>query len=122
MTGVQTCALPICFPVTIRVPTENRLIKVQQALALGASVDEVNKRSGIDPWFLTQIQEINVMAEAIRSAPDLGYDILRKAKRLGFSDQQIFVQVCNRGTATGTLDSAYFNVVKVIILVFFTVK
>ena len=73
----------------IAIPTENRLIKVQQALALGASVDEVNKRSGIDPWFLTQIQEINIMAEAIRSAPDLGYDILRKAKRLGFSDQQI---------------------------------
>ena len=25
MTGVQTCALPICFPVTIRLPTRYRV-------------------------------------------------------------------------------------------------
>ena len=73
----------------IAIPTENRLIQVQRALALGASVDEVNRRSGIDPWFLTQIQEINLMAEEIRNAAELGFEILRKAKRLGFSDLQI---------------------------------
>ena len=73
----------------IAIPTENRLIQVQRALALGASVEEVNKISGIDPWFLSQIQEINEMAERIKSTGDLDYQMLRSAKRLGFSDIQI---------------------------------
>ncbi len=73
----------------ISVPTEDRLIKVQRALALGASVDEVNRRCGIDPWFLTQINEINALAVKIKGAADLNFEILREAKRWGFSDQQI---------------------------------
>lgn len=73
----------------IAIPTENRLIQVQRALALGASVDEVHRRSGIDPWFLTQIQEINRMAEEIKGVSDLSFELLRRAKRMGFSDLQI---------------------------------
>ena len=73
----------------ISVPTEDRLVKVQRALALGASVDEVNQRCGIDPWFLTQINEINALALKIKGAADLNFEILREAKRWGFSDQQI---------------------------------
>jgi carbamoyl-phosphate synthase large subunit len=73
----------------ISVPTEDRLVKVQRALALGASVDEVNQRCGIDPWFLTQINEINALALKIKGAVDLNFEILREAKRWGFSDQQI---------------------------------
>ena len=70
-------------------PTENRLLQVQRALALGATIAEVHKISGIDPWFLAQISSINAMADEIRSASELTIELLRKAKRLGFSDQQI---------------------------------
>ncbi|MFM8898206.1 MAG: carbamoyl-phosphate synthase large subunit [Actinomycetota bacterium] len=73
----------------ISVPTEDRLLKVQRALALGASVAEVNERCGIDPWFLMQINQINEMAEEIESAPELSFELLRRSKRMGFSDQQI---------------------------------
>ena len=73
----------------IAVPTENRLIQVQKALALGASIDEINQISGIDPWFLSQIALINQTAEELKNAGDLSRELLRKAKRLGFSDVQI---------------------------------
>jgi len=73
----------------VQIPTEHRLIQVQRALAAGATVREVHLASGIDPWFLQQIIEINEQALAIKIAPDLNESLLRKSKRLGFSDQQI---------------------------------
>ena len=73
----------------VSIPTENRLIQVQKLLALEESVDSVHKRSGIDPWFLTQIQSINLMADQLKDATDLSAELLRKAKKLGFSDSQI---------------------------------
>ena len=73
----------------IAVPTENRLIQVQKALALGASIEEIHQISGIDPWFLSQIALINHTAEEMKDAGDLSRELLRKAKRLGFSDAQI---------------------------------
>ncbi|MFM8752962.1 MAG: carbamoyl-phosphate synthase large subunit, partial [Actinomycetota bacterium] len=73
----------------IGIPTEDRLVQVQRALARGLTVDEVHAMCGIDPWFLTQIQEINEMATTIESSTELTFDVMRKAKRMGFSDQQI---------------------------------
>ena len=73
----------------MEIPTEFRLIQVQQALALGASISEVSGRTGIDPWFLMQIQRINELAEEVRSSADLSVDLFRRAKRSGFSDRQI---------------------------------
>ena len=85
----------------VSIPTENRLIQVQKLLALGESVESVHKRSGIDPWFLTQIQSINLMADQLKSAPDLSAELLRKAKKLGFSDSQI--AECRNTTASEIL-------------------
>lgn len=73
----------------IAIPTENRLLQVQRALASGASVAQVHERSGIDPWFLQQIVEINQVAHLIKEVGDLNSQLLREAKSAGFSDQQI---------------------------------
>ncbi len=73
----------------MKVPTETRLQQVQQALSLGASISEVNQRTGIDIWFLNQISLINGMAEEIKEAPELSPEIVRRGKRMGFSDLQI---------------------------------
>ena len=73
----------------MRVPTERRLHQVQQALHLGVSIDEVNRRTGIDPWFLTQISQINAAASQLRELNELDLANLRLAKSLGFSDIQI---------------------------------
>lgn len=71
------------------VATEMRIHHVQRALYLGASVAQVHEVSKIDPWFLDQISQINEMAYELSEPKELTRDVLREAKRLGFSDKQI---------------------------------
>lgn len=74
---------------TIGRPTEGRLIDVQQVLRAGVGVDEVYARTGIDPWFLDQVQLINEVAAATAAAPALTREVLAHAKRHGLSDAQV---------------------------------
>ena len=71
------------------VPTDGRIVTVQQALRAGASNAEVFEATGIDPWFIDQIELINEVAGEIAAAATLDADILRFAKNHGFSDVQI---------------------------------
>ena len=41
------------------------IVQVQQALRGGCTVEEVNEVTGIDPWFLDQIQLLNEVAEIV---------------------------------------------------------
>ncbi|KUG54260.1 carbamoyl phosphate synthase large subunit [Serinicoccus chungangensis] len=76
-------------------PTDGRLVLVQQALHGGATVEEAHEATGIDPWFLDQIAAINDIAERVRAqarsatAGQLTPELLRLAKRHGFSDAQL---------------------------------
>ena len=76
----------------VRRPTPERVFQIKRALLLGASVDAIAERSGIDPWFLHQLAEL-VEAEAEWAAraggsrDDAG--TVRRMKRLGFSDRQL---------------------------------
>jgi len=74
---------------TSRTPTDGRIVTVQQALRKGASVEELYAATGIDPWFVDQIQLINEVAEYVANAPALDDDVLRYAKEHGLSDVQI---------------------------------
>ena len=73
----------------IQIPNENRLQQVQKALHLGATIQEVNAATKIDPWFLEQIQIINEMAKRLQIKGELSRELMRSAKQLGFSDIQI---------------------------------
>ena len=70
-------------------PTDGRIVLVQQALRSGLSVEEVHGVTKIDPWFLDQIALINQVAELVAAAPSLDPELLRLAKRHGFSDAQL---------------------------------
>ncbi|UOQ60826.1 carbamoyl-phosphate synthase large subunit [Leucobacter rhizosphaerae] len=74
---------------TIGRPTDGRIVDVQQALRLGATIEQVYAATAIDPWFLDQIQLINEVAETVRQAPQLTREVLLEAKDHGFSDVQI---------------------------------
>lgn len=74
---------------SMKTPTEFRLQEVQQGLALGLSIDKVHIATGIDPWFLSQIELINRMATELKDSADLTPELMRRAKRMGFSDRQI---------------------------------
>ena len=70
-------------------PTDGRIVTVQQALRQGASVEEVYRATGIDPWFVDQIALINEVALAVQNAPELSDDVLLLAKEHGLSDAQV---------------------------------
>ena len=75
------------------IPTEQRLIQVQQALRAAINdpdvVDRVFDATGIDPWFLDQILLMNEIALEVTGAPGLDEPLLRRAKSHGFSDAQM---------------------------------
>ena len=72
-----------------RVPTEHRLLDVQQAVRGGATVERLHEATGIDPWFLDQMVLLQEVAEAVADAPALSAQVLAEAKRHGFSDRQV---------------------------------
>jgi carbamoyl-phosphate synthase large subunit len=73
----------------IAVPHDGRLKKVMDALRAGATPEEIFDATHIDPWFVDQLLLINEVAAEVTAADELTPEILRKAKRHGFSDAQI---------------------------------
>ena len=74
---------------SVRVPTEHRLVDLQQAVRGGASVEELFAATKIDPWFLDQILLLHEIADEVAEAPALTPQVLAEAKRHGFSDCQL---------------------------------
>jgi carbamoyl-phosphate synthase large subunit len=73
----------------LRTPVDGRLYVAEQALAAGATVEQVAEASGFDPWFVDQIALVQEVGDAVRDAPSLTPELLRRAKRFGLSDRQI---------------------------------
>ncbi|MGH1494096.1 MAG: carbamoyl-phosphate synthase large subunit, partial [Acidimicrobiales bacterium] len=76
-----------------RVPigTPDRLFEVEAALRAGFSVDELFELSKIDRWFLDQMSVIVEERQSLegRSIDELTKADWRRAKQLGFSDDQL---------------------------------
>jgi carbamoyl-phosphate synthase large subunit len=73
----------------IRTPHDGRLRKVMDALRAGATPEEVFEATAIDPWFVDQLLLINEVAVEVLEADELTPGLLRRAKRHGFSDEQV---------------------------------
>lgn len=73
-------------------PTDLRIFAVAKALESGYTVDRIHELTKISPWFLEKLKNIvdysRIIAEytVIEELPE---EVLREAKRLGFSDFQI---------------------------------
>ncbi len=69
----------------------DRMLQVRNAFRLGASVEEVADVSQVDPWFLYKIQDLVAIEHEIgeQSVATIEDELLEKAKRHGFSDEQI---------------------------------
>jgi len=72
-----------------QVPHDGRLRLVMDAIRAGASPEELFDATRIDPWFLDQLFLVDEIAQEVRRAEQLDPDLLRRAKRHGFSDSQI---------------------------------
>jgi carbamoyl-phosphate synthase large subunit len=72
-----------------RTPHDGRLDTMLQALRAGASAADVAAATGIDPWFVDSVVQILDISRTISGASSLDEDLLKVAKRNGFSDAQI---------------------------------
>jgi carbamoyl-phosphate synthase large subunit len=71
-------------------PQPERLSYIRFAFREGHSVREVARLTSMDPWFLYQIREISDAAAALPDDPrKMSPEQLRKAKRLGISDERL---------------------------------
>jgi len=80
----------------IKIPKWDRIFRIKDALMAGASIKRICESTGIDRWFIYQIQKIcecekQIAKYDLKTLPD---DLLRSAKFLGFSDEQI-VRIMN---------------------------
>jgi len=81
----------------IRIPNDERLFFIRYGLKLGLTVDEIYELSKIDRWFIDNMKQILVLEEEIKglrsptakSNIEIPPDLLRKAKKNGFSDVQL---------------------------------
>ncbi len=69
-------------------PSDLRLWAIMAALRRGINAKEITKHTNIDLWFISKMQNIVAMEKQLLSQ-SLTPDLLRQAKRLGFSDEQI---------------------------------
>ncbi|MEO8540417.1 MAG: carbamoyl-phosphate synthase large subunit [bacterium] len=68
--------------------TDERLWALMAALRRGAKPFDLSRQTGIDPWFTERLENIVAMERRLLNET-LQPDLLRDAKRLGFSDEMI---------------------------------
>jgi len=75
----------------IKTPKWDRIFRIKDALMIGVSVNTISKATGIDRWFIYEIQKIcNIEKELEKYDLDsLPTELFREAKVNGFSDEQI---------------------------------
>lgn len=73
-------------------PTDQRIFAIAEALYQGISVDEIHELSKIDRWFLEKLKNITDLRTELltyNSLDKLPDELLRKAKKMGYSDFQV---------------------------------
>ncbi|MFN8242608.1 MAG: carbamoyl-phosphate synthase large subunit [Ferruginibacter sp.] len=75
----------------IKTPKWDRIFRIKDALMAGASIKRICESTRIDRWFIYQIQKLcecekKIAQYDLKTLPDA---VLREAKLLGFSDEQI---------------------------------
>jgi carbamoyl-phosphate synthase large subunit len=83
----------------LAVPSQGRIYYIRYALKMGWTIDQIFELTKIDRWFLAQMKELvdfeGTPEEAERhwalrhSKPDVFANVMRSAKRLGYSDVQL---------------------------------
>jgi carbamoyl-phosphate synthase large subunit len=76
----------------LAVPNADRVWYLRYALKNGMTAKEIFEITAIDPWFLDQLVELVETEDRLREIGTLeacDADVLREAKRFGFSDRQL---------------------------------
>ena len=73
-------------------PTDMRMFAIAAAFEKGYSVQKLHELTKIDPWFLSKLENIyqySLVLKKYGTIAEIPADVMREAKRLGFSDFQI---------------------------------
>ena len=77
----------------LSVPTAQRLFQVATVIGEGFGFDEIVAKTGFDPWFVQQMQDLmaihNTVLQKELRLSDLDHQDLMKLKQYGFSDSYI---------------------------------
>ncbi|MFY8129039.1 MAG: carbamoyl-phosphate synthase large subunit [Chitinophagaceae bacterium] len=75
----------------IKIPKWDRIFRIKDALMQGVTVKTIAQATGIDKWFLYQIQKICNLEKALanETLDTLSFELLKEVKQNGFSDEQI---------------------------------
>ena len=76
----------------LREPTDKRIFVISKAFRQGYTIDQVHELTHIDKWFLQKLHNIirtAIELETIQDIEKIPEDLLRTAKKQGFSDFQI---------------------------------
>ena len=75
----------------IKTPKWDRIFRIKDALMANVSVGTISKATGIDRWFINEIQKIVTIEKQLSKCKmeTLPLPLLSEAKQFGFSDQQL---------------------------------
>ena len=75
----------------LRVPTDERIFVIFEALRRGLLVEEIFQITRIDRWFLRKLEKLSDMEKLLRglNLDELTFEMMDKAKHLGFHDAHI---------------------------------
>ncbi|MBT8484433.1 MAG: carbamoyl-phosphate synthase large subunit, partial [Phycisphaerae bacterium] len=76
----------------LSVPSQGRLYYIRYAYRMGWTRERINELTGIDPWFLDQIQQLVEFEDVLVGfdrLEDVPTETLLEAKKLGYSDPQL---------------------------------
>ena len=100
-TGLDGLTEQIVLPLTedtenklayeLRSPGANRLLFTADALRAGWPIDRIAQLTGIDPWFLAQLEDLVLEESRVKEDGLSGFtsERLRSLKRKGFSDSRL---------------------------------
>src|SRR5262249_729245 len=75
-------------------PNSDRVWYLRYAMKSGMSIDDINRITGIDPWFLDNLAELVEIEDILRGQGSLAAvddALMKRAKQAGFSDRQLSV-------------------------------
>ena len=97
-------------------PTPERVFHIEAALRRGSTPEALARVTGVDQWFVDQLQRVTrgrqrleALARAGKHIWDLDRRTWREVKRLGFSDAQVaylFDETASRASGQGLAESA----------------
>ncbi len=72
----------------LHIQDDRRIFRLSEALSRNVDVDELNKITKIDKWFINKIKDITNVERELEIKP-LNYELYKKAKEYGFLDSEI---------------------------------